>query len=52
MAKKWPRPAEVLSCEVMNMWVRVLVIGAWAIVIVFFFSLLSSCSDDEDIILL
>ena len=51
MAKKWPRPVEVLSCVVMNIWVRVLVIGAWAIVMVFF-SLLSSCSDDEDIILL
>ena len=38
MAKKWPRPVEVLSCVVMNIWVRVLVIGAWAIVMVFFFS--------------
>ena len=51
MAKKWPRPAEVLSCVVIDMWVGLLVIGAWAFIMVFF-SLLSSWSDDGDIILL
>ena len=40
MAKKWPRPAEVLSCVVIDMWVGVLVIGAWAIVVVLFSSIL------------
>ncbi len=38
MAKKWPKLAEVLSCVVVSMWVRVLVFGAWAIVMGFFFS--------------